>query len=106
MLPELTLFHGRNSVHCTNTHSLAADEGDLRLVGRVDVNGFVTGALQVFLNGAYGAVCSKGFDAVDADVACRQMGFIGGKPIDTAVDRTGPDLVEQVQVMYHSCTRA
>ena len=83
---------------------MVAEEGDLRIVNRVDVNGFVTGALQVFLNGAFGAVCSKAFDAVDADVACRQMGFVGGTSIDTAIDRTVPEheQQEQVRVPYQS----
>ena len=53
-------------------------EGDLRLVSVVVTNGFTTGALQVFHNGAFGAVCNIGFDSVDADVACRQLGFTAG----------------------------
>eukprot|EP00892_Ulva_mutabilis_P007856 jgi/Ulvmu1/5442/UM223_0003.1 len=53
-------------------------DGDLRLVGQADVNGFTTGALQVFHNGAFGAVCSASFDTVAAGVACRQLGFTAG----------------------------
>ena len=47
-------------------------------MSRVDVNGFATGALQVFIEGAWGAVCSSNFDNVDAAVACRQLGFSAG----------------------------
>lgn len=61
--------------------SATAEEGSLRLVGRVDINGFATGAVQVFHDGAFGAVCVEGFDAAAADVACRQMGFVGGTDI-------------------------
>eukprot|EP00892_Ulva_mutabilis_P004104 jgi/Ulvmu1/2065/UM121_0006.1 len=53
-------------------------EGDLRLVSQVVANGFTTGALQVFHDGQFGAVCNVGFDAVDAAVACRQLGFPAG----------------------------
>lgn len=50
----------------------------VRLVNRVDVNGFATGTLQVFCEGAWGAVCSSNFDDRDARVACRQLGFSTG----------------------------
>eukprot|EP00892_Ulva_mutabilis_P004970 jgi/Ulvmu1/2845/UM144_0010.1 len=53
-------------------------EGALKLADRVNINGFVTGSLQVFLGGAFGAVCSNRFDPVDAAVACRQLGYRGG----------------------------
>eukprot|EP00892_Ulva_mutabilis_P001727 jgi/Ulvmu1/11555/UM078_0048.1 len=55
-----------------------AEEGELRLVGRVDVNGFATGGVQVFLNGAFGAVCTQNFGAPEARIACRQLGFPSG----------------------------
>lgn len=84
---------------------LLAGEGELRIVDRLEVNGFVTGALQVFLDGEFGAVCSKGFDSIDADVACRQMGFIGGKSIDTAIDRTVSVLEQEEQFRVRSLIR-
>lgn len=49
------------------------------------MNGFATGAVQVFHNGAFGAVCNEGFDAAAADVACRQLGFVGGTNIPLAI---------------------
>eukprot|EP00892_Ulva_mutabilis_P005573 jgi/Ulvmu1/3388/UM016_0004.1 len=61
------------------------EEGDLRLVSRVDINGFATGALQVFHNGAFGAVCDNQFGPAEADVACRQLGFIGGADLPLAI---------------------
>lgn len=57
----------------------------MRLVGRMDVNGFVTGALQIFVDGAFGAICSTSFGLPDADVACRQMGFVGGAFLPLAI---------------------
>lgn len=58
----------------------AANDGDLRLVRQhlSAVTGFVTGALQIFLEGDFGAVCSNRVGPTDAEVACRQMGFVGG----------------------------
>ena len=47
-------------------------------MNRVDVNGFANGHLQVFCEGAWGAVCSSNFDDLDALVACRQLGFTTG----------------------------
>lgn len=55
-----------------------AEEGDLKLVGRMDVNVYATGAVQVFQDGAFVAVCKTCFDAVAANVACRQLGFMSG----------------------------
>lgn len=55
-----------------------AEEGDLRLVSRREANGYVIGAVQVFLDGAFGTVCGALFNNVNADVACRQLGFVGG----------------------------
>eukprot|EP00892_Ulva_mutabilis_P005749 jgi/Ulvmu1/3546/UM165_0003.1 len=58
--------------------SSTAEEGDLRLVSQVATNKFTTGALQIFHDGQFGAVCNSGFDNVDATVACRQLGFPAG----------------------------
>lgn len=65
----------------------------------MDVNGFATGALQVFLNGAFGAVCAPSFDSTDAGVACRQLGFADGvaAPLAAFAERFRPD-VEQDEV--------
>eukprot|EP00892_Ulva_mutabilis_P005583 jgi/Ulvmu1/3397/UM016_0013.1 len=61
------------------------EEGDLRLASRVDINGFVTGALQVFLHGAWGAVCEHDFGNAEAAVACRQLGYVGGAAVPWAL---------------------
>lgn len=81
------------------THGLSvidSQEGDLRLAGRVDINGFATGALQVFIDGAFGGVCVSNFGTRDADVACRQMGFAGGTYVPHAVD--AERVAESIQV--------
>ena len=65
------------------------EEGDLRLVDRVDINGFATGALHVFIEGAFGAICNTLFRPLDAGVACRQMGFAGGTALPLELEAMG-----------------
>ncbi|CAE8677064.1 unnamed protein product, partial [Polarella glacialis] len=58
------------------------------VTGQAWVNGSVrlqaplgssSGLLEVFYDGLWGQACSEGFDATAADVACRAMGYSGGK---------------------------
>lgn len=73
-----------------------AEEGAVRLVGRVDINGFAMGAIQVFRDGAWGLVCDTNFGDRDAVVACRQLGFSAGMEMQLTHNqiRSGfPDLV-------------
>lgn len=60
------LMHRMDNGYCTH----AVQEGHVRLVARVDVNGFATGGLQVFVNGGFGSVCAQEFRDRDARVAC------------------------------------
>ena len=87
------LTHRRCCTHSSNHQSFptvtdlnCAEEGDLRIIDRVDINGFATGSLQVYHDGAFGAVCNNQFGVVDADVACRQLGFTGGTSLPLALE--------------------
>ena len=76
-----------------------AAEGDLRLVGRVDVNGFATGALQLYHDGGFAAVCATDFGTPDAAVACRQLGFASGvaiRPLPASISEV--DAIDLAQV--------
>ena len=73
----------------------------MRLVSRVDVNGYATGALQVFCEGAWGGVCNSNFGNSDALVACRQLGFRTGVALTPnapppRTTRTFPDEVRGI----------
>ena len=78
----------------SGVHVHAALEGDVRLVARVEVNGFVTGGIQVFRNGGFGAVCDQEFGDEGAVVACRQLGFESGRFLPFANIPRDDDLAE------------
>lgn len=49
--------------------------GELRLVGSEDGD---EGRLEVCVNGAWGTVCSNGFDTHETSVACHTLGRFNG----------------------------
>ena len=54
----------------------AQSYGELRLTQRQDGgSNYAAGLLEIFLNEEWGTICDAGFDMIDANVACRQMGY-------------------------------
>ena len=47
--------------------------GDVRLVGG---SGSHEGRVEVCINEAWGSICSNGWDDKDADIVCKQLGFL------------------------------
>ena len=67
------------SCTCLNRHA-ACPEGSFQLgnfTTDVDENGriYQQGRVQVCMNGVYGAICDIGWDDLDAQVVCRNLGF-------------------------------
>ncbi|VDI23188.1 Hypothetical predicted protein, partial [Mytilus galloprovincialis] len=66
--------HDDVGVHCFLSCS-AEDEGDLRIISGFAVN---QGRLEVKYKGEWGTVCANDFENIDAEVACRQLGYCSG----------------------------
>ena len=41
------------------------------------------GRLEMYVNGIWGTICNLGFDFYDADVSCRQLGYLGVATFNT-----------------------
>ena len=61
-------------IFCEGAQGLPSD-GDLRLNTEGSTQTF-SGRLDIYYNGQWGTVCDNGFAQTEADVACRQLGFI------------------------------
>ena len=58
----------------TGAQSFPTD-GDLRLNTGSSTRTY-SGRLEIYYNGQWGTVCDDGFTQPEANVACRQLGFI------------------------------
>ena len=73
-------------------------DGDVKLVGeKRDTEGRV----EICYNGVWGTVCDYGWDEVDANVVCQQLGFSNQRVLPTNDSRfgdgEGPILLENVR---------
>jgi len=87
------------------------DDGALRLIsydGAPSID--AVGRLEIYDGGAWGSVCSEGFSAGSAAVACKQMGFVGsatpGSSQCSSYAELGYCSEGAVAVSHVSCTGA
>ena len=73
-------------------------DGDVKLVGE---KSDTEGRVEICYNGVWGTVCDYGWDEVDANVVCRQLGFNNQRALPTNDSRfgdgEGPILLENVR---------
>ena len=85
--------------------NLGSKYGDLRLVrGTVFDRRFSYGRLEIFINGEWGTICDDYFDFIDANVACKQLGYSGairyGRSGNEGYELFYPILVQSPSVSY------
>ncbi len=65
-----------------STHEAECDDGAIRLIDSQGQRSFYTGRVEMCINKAWGTVCNKRFDDVDATVVCRQLNHTTGGKVD------------------------
>ena len=63
----------------------ASDNGDLRLLDHTGSGGISIGRLEIFLSAVndWGTVCLNNFDVYEADIACKQLGYLYASRVGT-----------------------
>ena len=63
-----------------------------------------SGRLEVYINGTWGTICSDGWTINEANVACRQMGFVRATPEDWSYNDTSSVSNKEMLLGHVNCT--
>ena len=63
-----------HSPYITSVHTAVCQDGDIRLVNR-PAGRNNSGRVEICVRETWGTVCDDNWSQVDANVACRQLGF-------------------------------
>eukprot|EP00057_Strongylocentrotus_purpuratus_P021945 XP_011676419.1 PREDICTED: deleted in malignant brain tumors 1 protein isoform X2 [Strongylocentrotus purpuratus] len=85
--------------------SSSVTDGTLRLAGGATI---YEGRVEIYHNGQWGTVCDDNWDTTDANVACRQLGYVGVDVLIDGGNGLGPIWLDEVacdgpEVMLSSC---
>ena len=85
---------------------LQLKQGALRMIDKIDTQSsdIYSGRLEVYINGTWGTICSDRWTINEANVACRQMGFMRATPEDWFYRDTSSVSTEKVLLDHANCT--
>merc|ERR1712226_12029 len=75
--------HAQDAIVFCSSGAPGPSEGSLRLISADGAPG-ASGRLEVLLSGEWAPVCTEGFTAGSASVACKSMGFSGSTNVEPA----------------------
>ena len=75
-----------NSQSLSNNHNNHSNEGMIRLIGGRTM---FEGNIEINHFGQWGMICDDEWDLLDANVACKQLGFVLGAIMATNMSRYG-----------------
>jgi serine/threonine protein kinase len=92
-------------VICSLTNT-SLKQGALRMIDKLDTQSayLYSGRLEVYINGTWGTICSDGWTINEANVACRQMGFVRATPEDWSYNDTSSVSNKEMLLGHVNCT--
>lgn len=79
------------------------------MIDEEELFNWITGRLQVFFEGSWNHVCTTRFDGLDADVACRQLGYGSGtivpqiRSATDAVEMNRTNIFPEIDIVGSGC---